>query len=133
MKKIILGLLILPAFAFAAAPTDEDARALSAAIINRIPSAEKDLKKAVEYGDEDGYAQLQQRPMVKALRAWRDGHEKNAPLFEKYNNCLFAGTDFQFYSMSIFKQTLQADRDKEYRLKAYRDEIKQCKQQLHKK
>lgn len=130
IKNILIGILILPLLAFATPPTDQDARRLSTAIINRIPAAEIELKKAVEYGDEDGYNRLQIAPMVRLLRAWRDGEENAPALFQKYNSCLLAGTHFQSYGTAMFERTLQGDRDKKRQLESYKEELSRCKQQL---
>lgn len=130
MRIIIFGLLVVAIPSLAAEPTVQDARRLSLAIINRIPDAEKEIKKAVEYGDEDGYDRLQVAPMAWALRAWRDGEEKNPVLFKKYESCLNTGVYFQLYSTAMFGRTLQSDRNKVSRQKSYKEELSKCKEQL---
>lgn len=125
-----MGLLLLLASFMAHA--DEVGKRLaiqgSTVIAKAIAQAERDLEKAVAYGDEDGYFKEGMVPVARLLREWRENEEKYRQEFAPYRDCLYAGVDFNRYAAAQWERpSLSRNRRLEQSGKEYKAGLAKCR------
>jgi hypothetical protein len=100
-------------------------------LVTAITKGERDLRKALSYGDEKGFAMEVTRPMARQLQWWHELEQQNSKEFAQYQSCSNAAFAFNQYGVDHWDvPTLARDRRIDEGQKTYTSELKQCRRAL---
>ena len=100
-------------------------------LVEMIAKGEKLRKKAIEYGDAEGFLQAVSAPMARKLQWWSELQQKHPKELEAYVDCRSAGSEFNRYGSATFDQpSLSRDSLIEVNERNYRLDLASCRKAL---